>query len=47
LSVAFAPLLGFMSGAVNPDALLFAVSAGLFWSLARAFRLGPPTVARR
>ena len=40
LSVAFAPLLGFMSGAVNPDALLFAVSAGLFWSLARAFRLG-------
>ena len=29
-----------MSGAVNPDSLLFAVSAALFWSLARAFRLG-------
>ena len=40
LSIAFAPLLGFMSGAVNPDSLLFAVSAALFWSLARAFRLG-------
>ncbi|MDE3070367.1 MAG: DUF2142 domain-containing protein, partial [Acidobacteriota bacterium] len=40
LAVAFAPLLGFMSGAVNPDALLFAVSAALFWSLARSFRRG-------
>jgi 4-amino-4-deoxy-L-arabinose transferase-like glycosyltransferase len=40
LCVAFAPLLGFMSGAVNPDSLLFAVSAALFWSLGRAFRLG-------
>lgn len=40
LGVAFMPLLGFMSGAVNPDSLLFAVSAALFWSLARAFRLG-------
>lgn len=40
LCVAFAPLLGFMSGAVNPDSLLFAVSAALFWSLARAFHLG-------
>jgi hypothetical protein len=40
LSVAFAPLLGFMSGAVNPDSLLFAVSAALFWALARAFRRG-------
>jgi 4-amino-4-deoxy-L-arabinose transferase-like glycosyltransferase len=40
LGIAFAPLLGFMSGAVNPDSLLFAVSAALFWSLARAFRLG-------
>lgn len=40
LSVAFAPLLGFMSGAVNPDSMLFAVSAALFWSLARAFRHG-------
>jgi len=40
LSVAFAPLLGFMSGAVNPDSLLFAMAAALFWSLARAFRRG-------
>lgn len=40
LGVAFTPLLGFMSGAVNPDSLLFAVSAVLFWSLARAFRRG-------
>jgi 4-amino-4-deoxy-L-arabinose transferase-like glycosyltransferase len=40
LCVAFAPLLGFMSGAVNPDSLLFAVSAALFWSLGRTFRLG-------
>ncbi len=38
LSVALAPLLGFMSGAVNPDAMLFAVSAALFYCLARAFR---------
>ena len=40
LGVAFAPLLGFMSGAVNPDAMLFAVSAALFYCLARAFRHG-------
>jgi hypothetical protein len=40
LGVALAPLLGFMSGAVNPDALLFAVSAALFYLLARAFRHG-------
>jgi 4-amino-4-deoxy-L-arabinose transferase-like glycosyltransferase len=40
LSVALAPLLGFSSGAVNPDALLFAVSAALFYCLARAFRRG-------
>jgi Predicted membrane protein (DUF2142) len=40
LGVALAPLLGFMSGAVNPDALLFAVSAALFYCLARAFRRG-------
>ena len=40
LAVAFAPLLAFMSGAVNPDSLLFAVSAALFWALARAFRRG-------
>jgi 4-amino-4-deoxy-L-arabinose transferase-like glycosyltransferase len=40
LGVALAPLLGFMSGSVNPDALLFAVSAVLFYCLARAFRRG-------
>jgi hypothetical protein len=40
LGVAFVPLLGFMSGSVNPDALLFAVSAALLYCLARAFRRG-------
>jgi hypothetical protein len=46
LAVALAPLLGFMSGGVNPDAMLFAVSAALFYSLARAFRRGfTPRVA--
>lgn len=40
LSVALLPLLGFMSGAVNNDALLYAVSAAIFYLLARAFRRG-------
>jgi len=40
LSVALAPLLGFMSGAINPDSLLFAVCAALFYCLARAFARG-------
>ncbi|HXC23248.1 MAG TPA: DUF2142 domain-containing protein, partial [Solirubrobacteraceae bacterium] len=40
LGVALAPLLGFISGGVNPDAMLFAVSAALFYALARAFRRG-------
>lgn len=40
LGVALTPLLGVMSGAVNPDALLFAVSAALFYCLARGFRRG-------
>ncbi len=40
LGVALAPLLGFMSGAVNPDALLCAVSAALCYCLARGFRRG-------
>jgi Predicted membrane protein (DUF2142) len=40
LSVALYPLLGEMSGAVNPDALLYAVATALFFCLARAFRLG-------
>jgi Predicted membrane protein (DUF2142) len=33
-------LLGFMSGAVNPDSMLAAVAAALFFCLARAFRHG-------
>jgi 4-amino-4-deoxy-L-arabinose transferase-like glycosyltransferase len=40
LSVALAPLLGMISGAVNPDALCFAISAALFYGLARGFRRG-------
>jgi 4-amino-4-deoxy-L-arabinose transferase-like glycosyltransferase len=40
LCAALVPLLGFMSGSVNPDALLYAVSAALFYVLARAFRRG-------
>ena len=40
LCVALAPLLGFMSGAVNPDSMLAAVSAATFYCLARGFRRG-------
>jgi hypothetical protein len=40
LGVALFPLLGFMSGVVNPEAMLCAVSAALFCCLARAFRRG-------
>jgi Predicted membrane protein (DUF2142) len=40
LGVALYPLLGFMSGSVTPEALLCAVSAALFYCLARAFRRG-------
>ena len=40
LGVALAPMLGFMSGAVNPDAMLYAVTAAAFYGLARAFRRG-------
>jgi 4-amino-4-deoxy-L-arabinose transferase-like glycosyltransferase len=40
LSVALLPLLGMLSGAVTPDALLFAVSAAVFFLFARAFRRG-------
>jgi 4-amino-4-deoxy-L-arabinose transferase-like glycosyltransferase len=40
LSVALAPLLGFMSGAVNPDSMLASVSAAIFYCFARAFRRG-------
>ncbi len=40
LGVALAPLLGFISGAVTPDAMLIALSTTLFYCLARAFRHG-------
>jgi Predicted membrane protein (DUF2142) len=40
LGAAFSPLLGFTSGIVTPDALLYAVSAASFYCLARAFRRG-------
>ncbi len=40
LSVALAPLLASASGGVNPDALLFALSAAVLYCLARAFRRG-------
>jgi 4-amino-4-deoxy-L-arabinose transferase-like glycosyltransferase len=38
LGVTLTPLLGEMSGGVNPDAMLYAVSAAAFYLLARAFR---------
>jgi 4-amino-4-deoxy-L-arabinose transferase-like glycosyltransferase len=40
LGVAFAPLLGLMGGSVNSDTLLYAVSAALFYCMARGFRHG-------
>lgn len=40
LGVALAPLLGYMSGAVNPDAMLTTVSAAIFYCFAYAFRHG-------
>ena len=40
LGVSLAPLLGFISGVVNPDAMLIAVSSLVFYLLARAFRRG-------
>ncbi len=40
LGVALVPLLGFMSGAVNPDSMLYAVTAAVFYCLARAFHRG-------
>lgn len=43
LGVALSPLFAFMSGSVNPDALLFTVSAALFYCIARAFRRGLTT----
>ena len=43
LGAALSPVLGFVSGGVNPDALLFAICAGLFHALAVAFRRGLTT----
>ncbi|HZV74134.1 MAG TPA: DUF2142 domain-containing protein [Conexibacter sp.] len=40
LAAALSPVLGFVSGGVNPDALLFAICAVLFYLLAVAFRRG-------
>jgi 4-amino-4-deoxy-L-arabinose transferase-like glycosyltransferase len=40
LAVALQPLLGFMSGSVNPDSMLIAVSVAVFYCLARALRRG-------
>jgi hypothetical protein len=40
LGAALTPLVGFTSGAVTPDAMLFAVSAAIFYCLARGFRRG-------
>jgi Predicted membrane protein (DUF2142) len=46
LGVALTPLLGFMSGAVNPDAMLCAVSAAIFYLFARGFRRGSQRASR-
>ena len=43
LGVALAPLMGFASSTVNPDALLFTISAAIFYCLARAFARGLTT----
>jgi 4-amino-4-deoxy-L-arabinose transferase-like glycosyltransferase len=40
LGAALGPLFGFSTGTVNPDSLLFAVSAAVFYCLARGFRRG-------
>jgi hypothetical protein len=40
LATALQPMLGYISGTINADALLFATSAALFYCLARAFRRG-------
>jgi Predicted membrane protein (DUF2142) len=40
LCVALQPQFAFISGSVNPDVLLYALSAGIFLCLARAFRRG-------
>ncbi len=43
VGAAFVPLLGFVSGGVNPDALLFPICAALFVCIARAFHRGMTT----
>jgi hypothetical protein len=43
LCLALQPLLAFMSGTVNPDTMLYTVSAAVFLCLARAFRRGLDT----
>jgi hypothetical protein len=40
LCVALQPAFAFISGSVNPDSMLFAVAAGVFLCLARAFHRG-------
>jgi hypothetical protein len=40
LGVALAPGLSFISGSVNPDSMLYALSAAVFYCLARAFHRG-------
>jgi 4-amino-4-deoxy-L-arabinose transferase-like glycosyltransferase len=40
LAVAFGPLLGFICGGVNPESMLCAVSAAVFYCAARALRRG-------
>ncbi len=40
LAVAFQPLMSFVSGGVNPEALLYAASAALFFAVARTLRRG-------
>ncbi len=40
LAIGLTPMLGFMSGGVTPEAMLYAVSAAAFFCLARTFRLG-------
>ena len=41
------PLLGFMSGVVNPDALLFAVSAAIFYASRERSGAGSPAARDR
>jgi Predicted membrane protein (DUF2142) len=40
LTAALAPLVGYISGSINPDAMLCTVSAACFFLLARGFRRG-------